>query len=141
MPCGNQLHSRASGHADNRHQRYKTSLSNIAIEFAIELLHRPKEAVALAETSSRISTANRCEQGRTNAVAGYVGQFRHYGPIRKNLPVIIVTTRLIRGLVPSCDLKAFDFRCHVREQGLLDRSCQREIVLHAFKLTPRICFT
>src|SRR6185369_7301915 len=94
-----------------------------------------------SQTRTRISTTQRTDEGGTDAVSSCVSQTDGETAVGQRLPVEIVAAGLIRRLVPSGDFKVVQFGRLSRQQILLNRSGDIEIVIHLFELAVQLGFS
>jgi len=131
VTSGKNFQIAGSGFARDTNKSDKAAGIEIAGDGIVDGGKRAEEGEVGAEIGARVGPANAGEHGGTNPMAGNIAESDDEAAVRKSLPIVIVTTGFVGGLIPTGDGVALNLRRILGEQGLLNITGEAEIVLNA----------
>src|SRR5215472_10580944 len=109
MPGGKQLHLRTGRTTKCRHKRHKSAFTNILRESRVDALHGGHQTMFRRENCPCIGATKGGKERWADPVPCNVPECDQQFPIRKRLPIIVISARVIRRLIPAGNFEAYNF--------------------------------
>src|ERR1700690_4454545 len=134
MACGQQLDAILTGCADGGNERGEALGGKILAEGLVDLAESSGQRSPGIKADAGIRTTDRGQKCGSYPVARNVCQDNRESPIRERFPIEKITSRFVRTVIPSGNLKPANVWPHPGKKRLLNRPGDIQIVLDPGKL-------
>src|SRR4029077_1319153 len=114
--------------------------SEVLSKGLVDVLENRFQTIAHIEACSRIRTAYGSQDGRADAVAGYVCQDHDPAAVCQFLPIIEVPTGVIGAATPTGYLKSGNLRSNFWQERLLNGAGNLQFMCNQFELVLGVGF-